>query len=95
MIMNSKNQSGFFIAGGLEFLVLAALVGGFAATDQMLENKAEQTEQTVQVEQVKAPVTSGFTRLDSNLLTDEQTNKVGKTEQIKAPVLPGKGFTET
>jgi hypothetical protein len=67
----SKKQSGFFIAGGLEFLVLAALLGGYAATDQTEQQKATaQGANVAQVEQIKAPVLpgNGFTRLDSNLI---------------------------
>ena len=46
-----NKQSGFFIAGGLEFLVLAALVGGYAATDQYMVNTEKQSaEQTAQVQ---------------------------------------------
>jgi len=47
-----NKQSGFFIAGGLEFLVLAALVGGFAATDQQVAQKEkEDAQRTAQVQQ--------------------------------------------
>ncbi len=44
-----KKERGFFIAGGIEFLVLAMLVGGFAAVDQYQEQRSDgqQIEQSV------------------------------------------------